>query len=402
MKLSTLCSSVLVVLCPFFTTAQQNNCINKKEVIKIDFGTAEKPQLYNLSALNKYEVINDRCPDDGHMSFASSTSTCFWGNWYPLKEDHSPGDVNGKMLLVNASYDPGTFFITNLAGLKPKTRYEFSVWLINICVGSNGCEPASPFLEISLSAAGKKIVKISTGYLPNEINPQWQKHTAWFETGADAGLIELRIDDLAPGGCGNDFAMDDLSIAECSLPEPEKPAITVEKPVVKTETPKAAIKVPEPAAPVLTAKKVTPVKKQEAAKSPGIKISTKEKTNQVNIDPVLTTRKNELAKEIITEAKELTVNLYDNGEIDGDTVSIYHNQQLLISRAGLSAKPVSFTIKLNDNEPNHEITMVAENLGSIPPNTSLMVITGAKERYEVFISSSKQKNASVLIRQRKK
>jgi hypothetical protein len=41
--------------------------------------------------------------------------------------------------------------------------------------------------------------------------------------------------------------------------------------------------------------------------------------------------------------------------------------------------------------------MVAENLGSIPPNTSLMVITTKYKRYEVFISSTEQKNARVLI-----
>jgi len=54
-------------------------------------------------------------------------------------------------------------------------------------------------------------------------------------------------------------------------------------------------------------------------------------------------------------------------------------------------------IKVDSENPHHELTMVADNLGSIPPNTSLMVITAGKKRYEVFISSSEQKNARLLI-----
>jgi hypothetical protein len=66
------------------------------------------------------------------------------------------------------------------------------------------------------------------------------------------------------------------------------------------------------------------------------------------------------------------------GEIDGDTVSIYHNNVLLKSKARLSQKPLSFNIALDDTHPHHELVMVAENLGSIPPNTSMMIITAAR------------------------
>ena len=112
---------------------------------------------------------------------------------------------------------------------------------------------------------------------------------------------------------------------------------------------------------------------------------------------VLTTRTNPLVKRIETAPGEIKVELYDNGEIDGDTVSIYHNNTLIKSRARLSAKPISFTITVNENEPYHELIMVANNLGSIPPNTSVMIITAAGARHEVFISSTEQKNAKVVI-----
>ena len=104
-----------------------------------------------------------------------------------------------------------------------------------------------------------------------------------------------------------------------------------------------------------------------------------------------------MVREIETEAGEIKINLYDNGEIDGDTVSIYHNNKLIRSHLLLSEKPVSITIDLNASQPHHELIMVAENLGSIPPNTSVMIINTPNDRYEVFISSSKQKNAKVVF-----
>jgi len=63
----------------------------------------------------------------------------------------------------------------------------------------------------------------------------------------------------------------------------------------------------------------------------------------------------------------------------------------------LSHKPISVTIGVNSDQPHHEIIMVAENLGSIPPNTSVMIITTSSNRYEVLISSSEQKNAKVVF-----
>jgi hypothetical protein len=102
-------------------------------------------------------------------------------------------------------------------------------------------------------------------------------------------------------------------------------------------------------------------------------------------------------KKIETEAGQVTLNLYDNGEIDGDTVSIYHNNKLVVSRTRLSQKPITFNIDVNAEEPHHEVVMVAENLGSIPPNTSVMIVTAGSKRYQVYISSTEQKNAKVVF-----
>jgi hypothetical protein len=70
---------------------------------------------------------------------------------------------------------------------------------------------------------------------------------------------------------------------------------------------------------------------------------------------------------------------------------------LLKADARLTQKPTTMHITVDEAHPHHELIMVAENLGSIPPNTSLMVITAGTKRYQVFISSNEQKNAKVIF-----
>jgi hypothetical protein len=124
--------------------------------------------------------------------------------------------------------------------------------------------------------------------------------------------------------------------------------------------------------------------------------------NTIVIPEALLKRKNELIKTIATEDGEILIELYDNGIIDGDTVSIFHNNKEIVTRAALSASPIRIKVAVSKSDPIHEFIMVAENLGSIPPNTSLMVITHQNKREEVFISSSDQQNAKIIIRKNEK
>ena len=204
----------------------------------------------------------------------------------------------------------------------------------------------------------------------------------------------LIMTDNVPGGCGNDFALDDITFRECvkqtrqmtAAPPPLKRKSTVSKPPPKKITSSTQRKVQ---AAVIdpntdsTSKTVSVVKQAPKIIPP--------------IPSVLKKRENALARRIETEAGEIKIEVYDNGEIDGDSVSIYHNNTLIKSHMRLSQKPISFTIGVDPSQPHHEIIMVAENLGSIPPNTSVMIITTASKRYEVFISSDEQKNAKVVF-----
>jgi hypothetical protein len=117
--------------------------------------------------------------------------------------------------------------------------------------------------------------------------------------------------------------------------------------------------------------------------------------------PVIKNRINELVKTLTISNNQVTVKLFDNGEIDGDTISVYLDNKIVLSEKRLTATPLVLHFDMNEQYDEHELTMVAENLGTIPPNTSLMIVEAGTQRFEVRITSTEQKNAVVKFRYQK-
>ncbi|MBN8700157.1 MAG: hypothetical protein J0L54_11145 [Chitinophagales bacterium] len=106
-------------------------------------------------------------------------------------------------------------------------------------------------------------------------------------------------------------------------------------------------------------------------------------------------RNSDVLKTIEIDNKTFTVDLYDNGEIDGDSISLFFNGKLIISHKRLSDKALSMKLNIDETRDVNELIMYAENLGSIPPNTALMVVHDGDNRYEVRISSDLQKSGTI-------
>ena len=113
---------------------------------------------------------------------------------------------------------------------------------------------------------------------------------------------------------------------------------------------------------------------------------------------LLRSRENNLIQTLLINSADVTVKLYDNGEIDDDTISVYLDKKLVLSKKRLSAAALSINLKMDESNPEHELIMVADNLGRIPPNTSLMIVTAGDQRFEVRITSTEQKNAMVRFK----
>ena len=63
----------------------------------------------------------------------------------------------------------------------------------------------------------------------------------------------------------------------------------------------------------------------------------------------------------------------------------------------LTTKAISLTLALDENVRENIVTMYADNLGTIPPNTALMIVTDGDKRYEVRITSDTEKSGSVVF-----
>ena len=110
----------------------------------------------------------------------------------------------------------------------------------------------------------------------------------------------------------------------------------------------------------------------------------------------------DVQRELEIDSDSIQVDLYDNGEIDGDSISVFFNDKLYGANLKLSTRSIHLRIGLDSTLEFNTLSMFANNLGSIPPNTALMLISDGKKRYEVRLSSSLEKNAAVRLKRKKK
>lgn len=101
------------------------------------------------------------------------------------------------------------------------------------------------------------------------------------------------------------------------------------------------------------------------------------------------------------ESDSLLLTLYDNGEVDGDTVTVVMNGNVIFSKVGLTTIANSKTIYITPDMDSVKLVMYAENLGSIPPNTGLLIVNDGEKRYYVRFSADLQTNAAIVLRRKK-
>jgi hypothetical protein len=148
---------------------------------------------------------------------------------------------------------------------------------------------------------------------------------------------------------------------------------------------------------VLVKPKTDSVKVEVDPIQPGDKKDLTIRSNNKTPD-ILKKRENSLVQTLTINSENVIVKLYDNGEIDDDTISVYLDNKLILSNKRLSTAAIAINLKMDESNPEHELVMVAENLGRIPPNTSLMIVTAGEQRFEVRITSTEQKNAMVRFK----
>ena len=165
--------------------------------------------------------------------------------------------------------------------------------------------------------------------------------------------------------------------------EPEK-IIPEEKPVVSS--PPVTIEKPKekPATkPIIPKEEPRPV------------VVISEPVKAPSIEEKFIARKKILVKEIPLTGDSIELRFYDNAEIDGDSISLFLNDKLLFQHIRLTGNAYSIKLPITEMNETNELIMVAENLGSIPPNTSYMLAIVGDKRYDAYLSSTEGSSAMI-------
>jgi hypothetical protein len=202
------------------------------------------------------------------------------------------------------------------------------------------------------------------------------------------------IDNYLVGG--NDPELIDSISSLAIQPIPPSP------PVVPEPVEKAA---PKEVAPVLV--KTGPVSKPDPVPQP----KPEPKPEPVIVQPIpepapvipptieekFNRRQKVFIKEIPVAGDSIELRFYDNAEIDGDSISLFLNDKLLYQHIRLAAGAWTIKLAVSTLAQSNELVMVAENMGSIPPNTSYMVaiVNGVKQ--DAYLASTEGSSAMIRL-----
>lgn len=190
-----------------------------------NFGTGTG-RVCDLNGATTTYICNDLTQvEDGEYT-VTNTSTGLNSGWHIDMEDHTEGDVDGRMLFVNADFAVGEFY-RNTITLSENIDYTFRAWITTvydtdtgICGGNS--IPSNVIFRIE-DLGGNLIEETNTGDIPNGPEPNWQEFFINFNTGANSD-IQLVLINNSIGGCGNDLAIDDITLTlESTEPQIETP-----------------------------------------------------------------------------------------------------------------------------------------------------------------------------------
>ena len=232
-----------------------NNYVGANAIIENNgtFGNGSTQNRNASAIIPGYTFINfsGGQPNDGYYGIANNTSATGATNNLVAKPhasrvfniwdiigDHTnaispslgnnavaPGTTGGYMAIVNASYATDPAIQQTVANLCTNTYYDFSAWFRNICSlcacdsNGNGATnssfngPYKPGVNPNLTFQIDGIDYYSTGELT--YSSLWEKKGFTYLTTSSQTSFTLTIRNNSPGGGGNDWAVDDVSLATC-------------------------------------------------------------------------------------------------------------------------------------------------------------------------------------------
>ncbi|MCU0335637.1 MAG: hypothetical protein MUF62_11460 [Chitinophagaceae bacterium] len=177
-------------------------------------------------------------------------------------------------------------------------------------------------------------------------------------------------------------------------------------PVLPAAPPPVAASAPPPVVPPAAPKPVaTPVPPPGATPAPPVaeapastKVQPPQPVPPPGIQQHYQQRRRVVQSTLPLAGDSIELQFFDNAEIDGDSISLFLNGRLLFEHVRLSAQPFTMRLAVADLPADAELTMVAENLGAIPPNTSFMMAYVNGQRYTARLESTENSSAVIVLR----
>ncbi len=185
-----------------------------------DFGAGPANILQgNPNLAPGYSYTTSPPPSDGFYTITNNTTPwmSFATNWVDIM-DNGPG-ANGYMMVVNASYQPGLFFEKTVSVCE-NTLYELSIDIISLNNGLGQPNPIHP--DVAFEIDGN--IVCGTGEVPHD--QLWHTHRFSFTTAPGVTSVKLSLSNNAPGGNGNDLAIDNIAFRACG-PNIDLPATAI-------------------------------------------------------------------------------------------------------------------------------------------------------------------------------
>lgn len=181
-------------------------------VVNIDFDRGTSFFGPPLGKNTNYFFVASTGPSDGYYTVLKRIGGNE-GTW-ALTTNHTPDDPDGYFMAINASYEPGVFYETEVGTeLCPNTTYEFAAWVINLLkYGYPGTRPNLTFTI--LTPDNQPLAMYNTKNIAANADHSWQQVGFLFTT-TGVSRVKIRIQNNAPGGNGNDLAIDDITFRAC-------------------------------------------------------------------------------------------------------------------------------------------------------------------------------------------
>ena len=201
---------------------EANNCSLGDSTINVvifseDFGEANGNRVTTPYTNYAFENGSGDLNDGDYTIFEDISATANWAPtvWQSLG-DHTTG--TDRMAIFNANNTAGLeFYRRDLVQVVENVPLNISFWVMNIDVDQPSNDGRTePDITVLIQQGGSTVYSFNTNSIPREADGSpdaWKNFTGSFTPNINTTL-ELVLINNAPGGAGNDLALDDIQITQ--------------------------------------------------------------------------------------------------------------------------------------------------------------------------------------------